>query len=206
MCFVDCSLGCYAFANGNPVSYVDPYGHAAQTARLQAHLVLDAAGMIPAVGAVFDIANGMWYAAEGDWGSAGISTAAALPMVGIAATTAKYGAKAVSGLNKGIKTQKAEETITDPAVAAALVSKADRKGTALTKNDLYHYAATFVPEKELATGQVSLIVGGDGVRRTLLQVNGKLEGKVGVYEYIIDNDGKVSHQRFKPGKFDGKVN
>ena len=36
-------------------------------------------------------------------------------------------------------------------------------------------------------------------RRILLQVNGKLNGKKGIFEYIIDEVGNVCHQRFKVG-------
>jgi len=41
-------------------------------------------------------------------------------------------------------------------------------------------------------GKVFTIKGGDGVERTLLQVKGEMNGKSGVFEYILDENSKVS--------------
>lgn len=69
------------------------------------------------------------------------------------------------------------------------------------KTDATHLAPRFV--KDLAAdGQVFTIRGGDGVQRTLIQVldsgNG-VNGQAGIYEWIIDENGVVTHQRFIPG-------
>ena len=42
--------------------------------------------------------------------------------------------------------------------------------------------------------------------RILLQVKGKLDGVSGVYEYIIDELGRVCHETFKKGVVNGKPN
>ena len=55
------------------------------------HTVLDVAGFIPVVGDLADLANGVIFAAEGDWVNAGISTAA---IFFDAATGAKLATKA----------------------------------------------------------------------------------------------------------------
>jgi len=72
------------------------------------------------------------------------------------------------------------------------------KGSGL-KSDPTHRAASFLTEEELAKGRVFPITGNDGVRRTLLQVPGNVNGKQGIVEYIIDHDGTIVHQRFIEG-------
>jgi hypothetical protein len=46
------------------------------------------------------------------------------------------------------------------------------------------------------------IAGGDGVTRGLYQLPGEVNGKQGVFEWIVDNSGNdpvITHQRFIPG-------
>ena len=46
------------------------------------------------------------------------------------------------------------------------------------------------------------ISGGDGVARDLYQLSGEVNGKSGVFEWIIDHSGAdsvINHQRFIPG-------
>jgi len=57
------------------------------------HEVLDGLGLIPVIGEIADVANGIWYAVEGEWGYAGISFIAVVPVVGDAGKAAKYGHK-----------------------------------------------------------------------------------------------------------------
>lgn len=54
------------------------------------HLSLDIFGMIPVVGEVADLTNGVLYLIEGDGVNATLSFAATLPVVGWGATTGKY--------------------------------------------------------------------------------------------------------------------
>lgn len=88
------TLNRYAFARGNPIIFMDPFGKSA-TLIAGGHTALDVAGLIPGAGMFFDIVNGVWYAAEGDWSMAGLSMLGAVPLVGDAATGAKLGAKAL---------------------------------------------------------------------------------------------------------------
>lgn len=60
------------------------------------HAALDVAGFIPVVGALADLANAGWYAAEGDYTNAAFSAASAVPGVGDAAAAAKIGVKVVA--------------------------------------------------------------------------------------------------------------
>jgi RHS repeat-associated protein len=98
-------MGVYAYVGNNPVNFVDPHGLAAKEAvdwvseNLDAvldgvHIVLDAAGMIPAVGIAADLANAGVYAARGDGVGVATSLGAAIPGAGQAVTAAKYANKA----------------------------------------------------------------------------------------------------------------
>ena len=94
----------------------------------------------------------------------------------------------------------------DSKSASKIISGAARKGSGL-KDDKYHRAASFLSEDQLAKGTTFNVIGKDKISRTLLQVNGKFNGKKGIFEYLIDVDGKVSHQRFKVGGvINGKLN
>lgn len=62
-------------------------------------LALDAAGLAPGVGAIPDLLNASISALRGDWGAAGLSVLAAVPVIGDAATAAKFA-------QKGVKTAK----------------------------------------------------------------------------------------------------
>lgn len=58
------------------------------------HGALDLLGFITGIGAAADVANGLWYAAEGNYVDAAMSFVSAVPGVGDAAGAAKLGAKA----------------------------------------------------------------------------------------------------------------
>ncbi|WP_354670079.1 DNRLRE domain-containing protein [Streptomyces sp. S.PNR 29] len=102
----------YAFAGGNPISFVELDGHLFGldiSLSDVGHAALDVAGMVPVIGEAADVANGIWYAAEGNYTDAALSLSAAIPGVGMAATAAKYakkGAKAVDAVKGGSKASK----------------------------------------------------------------------------------------------------
>jgi hypothetical protein len=58
------------------------------------HTILDVLGLIPLVGEPVDAVNAAWYAAEEDWVNAGLSAAALVPFLGMAATGGKLLGKA----------------------------------------------------------------------------------------------------------------
>lgn len=97
------------YCEGNTVSYTDPFGLSPeiQAERRKkkisetAHFILDAGGMIPVVGMVFDGTNFIVYTLEGDAFGASMSAVAFVPYVGevsgatkLTAKTAKYAGKA----------------------------------------------------------------------------------------------------------------
>ena len=75
------SLNRYAYAQGNPVNQLDPFGLSPQNPYSKAHSFLDFLGLFWS-GA--DVANALLYMAEGDMKNAALSLMCALPLVGIA--------------------------------------------------------------------------------------------------------------------------
>lgn len=130
---VPASLHNYTYAYSNPTTYADFLGYwgccgvdvsipnpvdavksvagkvadgvqaAGELAWEYRHEILDVAGMVPVIGEVADVANGLLYLAEGDYTNAALSLAAAVPVVGQAVTglkTTYKGANAVSDLTR----------------------------------------------------------------------------------------------------------
>jgi RHS repeat-associated protein len=81
-----------------------------------------------------------------------------------------------------------------PSKVAKKIVKAERIGSGL-RTDIYHRAASFISESHLSKG----IVYDLGKNNTLLQVEGALNGKIGIFEYILNELGQVNHQLFKQG-------
>lgn len=82
-----------------------------------------------------------------------------------------------------------------PDVAKQLAT-AERVGTALLKSDSSHRAASFGLDAVAKAGQSFELKGGDGVVRTLIQAPGEVNGSKGIFEYIVNKAGQVTHQRF----------
>ncbi|WP_327242971.1 golvesin C-terminal-like domain-containing protein [Streptomyces sp. NBC_01320] len=99
----------YAFAGGNPISFVELDGHLFGidiSLSDVGHAALDVAGMVPVIGEAADVANGIWYMAEGNYVDGAMSMAAAIPGAGNAVTAAKWakkGAKAVDAVKSAAK-------------------------------------------------------------------------------------------------------
>ncbi|WP_344762402.1 RHS repeat-associated core domain-containing protein, partial [Actimicrobium antarcticum] len=116
---------------------------------------------------------------------------------------------ALAGSSLALRTEKAQALLQrvfsrtgrqakDTGTAAEKILNAERIGSGL-KADISHRAASFLSKEQLGAGQTFALRGGDGVERTLLQTPGMLNGKNGIYEYIYDSAGKVTHQRFIDG-------
>lgn len=82
--------------------------------------------------------------------------------------------------------------------AADEIYNAERIGNAL-KDDPSHRAASYLSEKQLAAGRTYSFTGGDNKSYTLLQTKGQLDGVNGIFEYITNDAGQVTHQRFIKG-------
>lgn len=119
----------YAFAGGNPVTFVELDGHLFGLSLSDiGHAALDVVGLIPVVGEVADVANGIWYAAEGNYADAALSMASAIPLVGYGATAIKAGKYAKKGLDAADSAndvRKSADKVDDVADASSTARKTD---------------------------------------------------------------------------------
>ncbi|MGP4100448.1 golvesin C-terminal-like domain-containing protein [Nonomuraea sp. KM90] len=114
----------YAFAGGNPITYVEIDGHLFGLSLSDiGHLALDVAGMVPVVGEVADLANAGWYALEGNYVDAALSLAGAVPFVGAAATGVKWVKTAVKITGTAGNTAKTAARVDGAAKALAAASR-----------------------------------------------------------------------------------
>jgi filamentous hemagglutinin len=67
-------------------------------------------------------------------------------------------------------------------------------------NDLYHGFPMALDSLAAEAGQVTRIVGGDGVAYLSLRVDGAVNGAKGVFEYIKDSAGNINHRLFVPNR------
>ncbi len=88
-------------------------------------------------------------------------------------------------------------TLPTRVAAAELLRTSARVGAAAIKNDAYHRAPAFVVDEVAHHGQVFAMVGDDGVERLLVQMPGEVNGRAGVFEWIVGEEG-VTHELFRP--------
>ncbi|ONK25397.1 hypothetical protein BVE84_10115 [Streptococcus azizii] len=89
-----------------------------------------------------------------------------------------------------------------------------RRGEKSTKNPLENIEYTDKVKKQMkqgdfhsfpeavdsfgADGEITKIVGGDGITRTKVEISGSYKGREGVFEYIIEANNTVNHRFFRP--------
>ncbi|MBE0367038.1 Lcl domain-containing protein [Pseudoalteromonas aurantia] len=180
----------YAYVGSDPVNFIDPTGHVAWL-------------VLPAVKSLYGYAEDVaWQMlVEGkSFGCVDQQSALASGLMNAlpAGMVAKYLGKVGKGATNVAQFEKYRSLL-----AANEILAAKRVGSALRKSDKNHLSASFLSKEQLASGKVFPLKGSDNVQRTLLQTKGNLDGKVGVFEYILEPNGQVSHQLFKKGKING---
>lgn len=93
-------------------------------------LALDAAGLAPGVGAIPDLINASISAIRGDWSAAGLSVLAAVPIIGDAATAAKFAQKGMKVAKAAKKAEVATKATNN--VGQSFLSLTAKKGVTET--------------------------------------------------------------------------
>lgn len=97
-------------------------------------LALDAAGLAPGVGAIPDLLNASISALRGDWGAAGLSVLAAVPVIGDAATAAKFAQKGVKAAKAAKKAEVATKTANVGQPFLSMTAKKEVAEASITTN------------------------------------------------------------------------
>ena len=130
------SLNRYCYVQGNPVSYVDPFGlspmDTQDTGNAGLHAVLTAAGFLPVIGGLADLADAVVYLFEGDVAGA-IGSGIAIFAGGVA-----LGYKGIKGANAARKAAKAAKA------AAKLDDISDTARIARTTTEAISNSSSFM--------------------------------------------------------------
>jgi hypothetical protein len=89
-----------------------------------------------------------------------------------------------------------------PVEAEERIRRAQPSGSAL-KSDPLHRSGSWVVEDVAEKATVFVLVGGDGVSRTLVQMPGSVNGVAGRFEWILEQE-RITHQLFvRDGRITG---
>ncbi len=124
-----------------------------------------------------------------------------IPVLGEIADTAKIAKVADKAVDaaKAVKRSSKAKKISNPIVKSSRVGKA-------TKTDIHHAFPNII-DNYAGKAKTFPLKGADGKTRKLYQIKGSLNGKSGIFEWILDKDKGVTHRRFIPnGKITGKPN
>ncbi|MFN7148150.1 MAG: RHS repeat-associated core domain-containing protein [Microthrixaceae bacterium] len=193
----------YGYAHNNPTNLTDPTGLCPLCLGVVAGALASAA-LDTALQVNDNWARGCSAFDNFDVGSVATSAAIGGIMGGTAhlARSWAIGTRALGSAPSRIPAS----TLPSPSRAAELIRGARPVGSAL-KNDAFTRAPTFVVDDIASNGSVYRIIGGDGVERTLIQSPGQVNGLAGRFEWLVDDLGNLTHQKFiKGGSINGLPN
>lgn len=173
-----------SYVSGSSFSFADMAGSALNGA-LDGYM---SSGVAAGIGAVSG-----WYQSVGSTAQCVDDVSCVKHPVVEKSVECESGSKASSGADDIIQYEKLKSQY-----AADEIYNADRVGSAL-KEDPAHRAASYLSKEQMAGGRTYSITGGDNKPYTLLQVQGQLDGENGIFEYVMDGAGQVTHQRFIKG-------
>jgi len=167
--------------------------------------ILAVASFIPGVDTFTNLASIPVDLLRGDFVSAGLDAIGVIPFIGEIADGAKTVDK-ISDTVKAIdKVADTSKTVRKSKKINSSVLNSKRIGSA-TKADKHHSINEII-DNDATKGKTFNIKGGDGKTRKLYQVEGNLNGKNGVFEWIYEKNKGVTHRRYiENGKITGKPN
>lgn len=163
--------------------------------------LLTAASLIPGLDTFTNLASIPVDLTRGDFLSAGLSAVGVVPVFGEIADAAKLAKMAdkVADTSKIAKITTKGKKISNPILKSKRVGKA-------TKIDAHHAFPNII-DNYAGTAKKFSLKGADGKTRELYQVKGSLNGKSGIFEWIIDKERGTTHRRFIPnGTITGRPN
>lgn len=137
--------------------------------------------------------------------TAGLDAVGIIPFIGEIADGAKAIDKASDVAKAVDKIADSTKNVRKSKKINSSILNSKRVGSA-TKGDKYHSFNDII-DNYATKGKKFNIKGGDGKTRKLYQVEGYLNGKNGVFEWIYEKDKGITHRRFiENGKITGKPN
>ena len=203
------SLNRYAYANGNPVTQIDPFGLSAEPGTKKAkkninwreavHDALDIAGSITGYGDICDAVNAVLYLTEGDYINAGLSALSIIPGADAFTKTGKASKVLGNGIvESGLKHL---DNVADG--IKKLVKKADDAidlEKHLPKKLLKEESEAFAKKADKVADDVvedaaKAIKSGSKTKVLLLETTKPITGKTNDHHIILPLKEKVSHMQ-----------
>lgn len=195
------SLNRYAYTNGNPISYIDPFGLSRDGDDFYwldgLQLVFDLAGLVPIVGEFFDLANAGIYWWRGDKLSAGLSAGSAIPFIGWAGTAGKFGVKGTKFSRLVRKSEKVAGDIGDDFITlfhGSIDHATHIRTKGLDPDKIPTFVTTSREAAENAIGSQRVLRPDQGLDR------GMIESRITREEFeALKRSGAISENRSWPG-------